>query len=251
MPNLLITIAYDGTPFHGWAWQPKVPTVEGFVQRAIATILDRDPDQLDLQGASRTDSGVHALGQRATFSYIEDREIGAVERGLNGLTPDAILISDARPVPAGFNARHDSRGKHYQFRIWNERYPHPLLLTRTWHVRQELDAQAMVRAAQHLVGQHDFNAFRAADCQALTSERELTRIDVERRGAEVFIDVEGTAFLKYMVRIIVGTLVEVGRGKWHPDRVAEVLESGDRRLAGPTAQPQGLTLLKVFYDLES
>lgn len=251
MPNVLITIAYDGTPFHGWAWQPQVPTVEGFMRRAVAQILDRDESELDLQGASRTDAGVHALGQRVSFSFDEPRTLHDVFRGLNGLTPDSIRVDDIREVPAGFNARHDSRGKHYRFRIWNKRHPHPLLLTRTWHVKPPLDHEAMHRGAQHLLGEHDFSAFRAADCQALTTGREMRRVDVIRSGDEIIIDVEGTAFLKYMVRIMVGTLVEVGRHKWEPDHIAQILSGADRTLAGPTAQPQGLTLLEVYYDLDA
>lgn len=249
MPNVLVKIAYDGTPFHGWAWQRDVPTVERAVQEALARLLNRPPETLDLQGASRTDAGVHALGQSATFSFDENRTLRELQRGLNGLTPDTIRFSDIREVPQGFNARHDSRGKHYRFRIWNERHPHPLLLDRTWHIRKELHADRMVSGAKHLVGEYDFSSFRAANCQAMTTVRRLDRVDVERRGDEIVIDVEGTAFLKYMVRNIVGTLVDVGRGAFAPDDVAAIRDARDRQAAGPTAEPQGLTLLEVFYDV--
>lgn len=246
--NVLLTISYDGTPYHGWAWQPGLPTVEGALQLALSRFLNRGVETLDLQGASRTDAGVHALGQRATFSFEEERSLHEIVRGLNGLTPNTIRIDSAIEVPAGFNARHDSRGKHYRFRIDNERFAHPLKLNRAWHVRKPLDAERMHAAAQHLLGTHDFSSFRASDCQAATTEREMTRFEVRRDDTEVVIDVEGTAFLKYMVRTFVGTLVEVGRGKWEPDRLVEILAAKDRQAAGPTAEPQGLTLLEVFYD---
>ena len=157
---------------------------------------------------------------------------------------------DARQLKdAGFNARHDSRGKHYRFRIHNERYPHPLELDRTWHVKKPLDAERMHRGAQAFLGTHDFASFRASDCQAVTTTRTMTRVDVERRGHEVVVDVEGTAFLKYMVRNFVGTLVEIGRGKFEVDSIPAILAARARSAAGPTAEPQGLTLLEGFYDL--
>jgi tRNA pseudouridine38-40 synthase len=244
-----VKVSYDGTPFHGWAWQPEVPTVEGALKGALAKLLNRSVATLDFQGASRTDAGVHALGQRATFSVYEDRTLREIVRGLNGLTPDTIRIDEALEVPEGFNARHDSRGKHYRFRIYNARFPHPLELDRTWHVRKPLDATLMHQAAQDLLGTHDFTSFRASDCQAQTTVREMTRVDVVRHGDEVVIDVEGTAFLKYMVRNFVGTLVEIGRGKMPADAIPSILAAKDRQKAGPTAEPQGLTLLEVFYDL--
>jgi tRNA pseudouridine38-40 synthase len=210
-------------------------------------MLYRDVGTLDFQGASRTDAGVHALGQRATFSFEERRTLRELVRGLNGLTPDTIRVESAREVPEGMNARHDSRGKHYRFRIYNSRYPHPLELNRTWHVKNKLDAARMHEAAQHLLGTHDFTSFRASDCQAQTTVREMTHLDVQRHGEDVIVNVRGTAFLKYMVRNFVGTLVEVGRGRMTPDEIPGVLAARDRQVAGPTAEPQGLTLIEVFY----
>lgn len=248
MQNLLITIAYEGTPYHGWAIQNDVVTVEGKLREAIRSLFNLSPeDPLEFQGASRTDAGVHAMGQCANLICDESRTLSQVERGLNALTPDDILIVSVRPVHKEFNARHDAEGKHYRYRIWNDTYPHPLLLDRTWHVPYSLDVAAIQDAAEHLVGTYDFASFRAADCQAKSTIREITSIEVFKIGKELTIDVQGTAFLKNMVRIIVGTLIEVGRGKKSVEEMSEIRDACDRKMAGPTAPPQGLMLLSIDY----
>lgn len=244
---LRLHISYDGTPFHGWQAQPGgVPTVQGSLIKALARFLDRPEDEIALQGASRTDAGVHALGQVASTVFDDSRTVWDYVRALNALTPDAISVNHGELIPV-FNARHDSRGKRYEYRIWNHRFVHPLERHRTWAFKHNLDIDRMRQAAELMLGQHDFSAFRAADCQAVTTQRELHRVDVLAQGPDVRIVVEGTAFLKNMVRIIVGTLAEVGCGQLEIEAVSKALKSGDRNDAGMTAQPQGLTLQEVFY----
>lgn len=244
-----MVVAYDGTAYHGWQIQSEDRSVEGDLTAAAARVLDCSPDELKLQGASRTDAGVHALGQVAHLAYdVErDRTTWDIVRGLNGLTDDDICVIYVEPAPPGFHARHSARGKIYRYDIWNHRFPHPLERHRAWRVNGDLDLDAMRRAAQKLVGEHDFEAFRAADCSAETTVRELNRVEILVDGPRLTVEVEGTAFLKYMVRVIVGTLVYVGAGRLDADVVDEMFATGDRGLGGETAPPQGLRLVEVFY----
>ncbi len=241
-------ISYDGTPFHGWQTQPGgVATVQGFLLEALAKMLDKNIEDVALQGASRTDAGVHALGQVASTVFDERRDVWDYVRGLNALTPKQISVNYGQLIDGRFNARHDTGGKRYEFRVWNHRFEHPLLCDRTWHYRLPLDLERMQIAAAFLVGKHNFSAFQAADCQSSTSIRDVWKVEVDRDGHEIRIVVEGSAFLKNMVRIIAGTLVEVGCGILEPDAVAKAVETGRRDHAGMTAMPQGLTLVEVFY----
>jgi tRNA pseudouridine38-40 synthase len=242
-------VAYDGTAYHGWQIQTRDRSVEGDLTLAATQILDCGPDDVKIQGASRTDAGVHALGQVAHICYDIDRERSTWDfvRGLNGLTDDDIGVIYVEPAPEGFHARHSSRGKIYRYEIWNHRFAHPLRRNRQWRINGPLDLDAMRQAAQKLVGEHNFEAFRAADCSAETNVRELTRVDVFNDGPRIIIEVEGTAFLKYMVRIIVGTLVDVAQGQQQPEVIDQMFETHDRGLGGMTAPPQGLTLVEIFY----
>ncbi len=244
-----ILVAYEGTAYHGWQIQSVDRSVEGDLTQAAARILDCSLDEVKVQGASRTDSGVHALGQVAHIAYEVDRERSTWDfvRGLNALTDDDICVVYVEPVPEGFHARHSARGKIYRYEIWNHRFAHPHRHRRQWRVNGELDFEAMQQAAEKLVGEHDFEAFRAADCDAVTTVRELRRVEVSRDGPRVVIEVEGTAFLKYMVRIIVGTLVYIGAGTREPSVIDAMFETRDRALGGITAPPSGLTLVEVFY----
>jgi tRNA pseudouridine38-40 synthase len=246
MQNVRILIAYDGSSYHGWAQQPDVPTVQGAVREALRRILATD--DVELQGASRTDAGVHAVGQVANFRHDTNRTMWDFVRGLNALTPRDVTIWHAEAIDEDFNARHDSNGKRYRYRIWPHRWEHPLRRGQTWNVRHPIDVDRMRQAARDLVGEHDFTSFRAANCQALTTERKLTRVEVEESDDEFVLWVEGTAFLKYMVRNIAGTLIDVGRGRIEPDAIPEILAARDRGAAGQTAPPWGLTLMEVFYD---
>jgi len=240
-------IAYDGTELHGWAKQPGLPTVQGLLMEALGTMLNRPAETVQLQGASRTDAGVHASGQVASF--VRDPRLNEwdYERGLNALTPHSILVRSIEFLDFPFNARFDSQGKRYEYRIWNQRYPEPLERHRTWTFGAELDLDAMREASAFLIGEKDFAAFRAADCQSVSTIRKITSIEIVQEGRLVRIVVKGNAFMKNMVRIIAGSLAEVGEGRIPPDRIKDALDAGDRRLAGRTAPPEGLCLMEVFY----
>lgn len=245
MPTLRLHIAYAGTHYHGWQKQRGLPTVEGEILKGLQQILNGA--DFEFQGASRTDAGVHALGQVASLVHETSRVPWDFVRGLNALTEDDITINHAEEVADGFNARHDSRGKIYRYTIWNYRFHHPLLKHLMWRVKETLDVDRMRIAAAYLVGTFDFSSFRAADCQAKSTMREIRRVDIKVDDRRIIIEVEGSAFLKYMVRIMVGTLVDVGSGLIAPDDLPKIIEAKDRAAAGVTAQPQGLQLVEVFY----
>lgn len=240
-----LTIEYDGGGFHGWQAQPDQRTVQGVLQQALTTVL-RQP--VALQGASRTDAGVHAVGQVASFEAETDLPPARIARGANALAGPEVAVVEALVAPAGFDARRDSIGKRYRYRLLNRPAPSPTLRHTAWHVSRELDLGAMREAASRLVGTHDFAGFRAADCGRTSTVRELTRVAiVSSADAVLDIEVEGNAFLKNMVRIIAGTIVDIGLGAKPVDVVDEVLASGDRTRAGRTAPACGLTLLEVLY----
>lgn len=250
-PVVALTVAYDGTGFAGFARQPALATVQGEVEKALDTALRHEVRTV---GAGRTDSGVHALGQVMTFpsgSAVPDTE--KLRRSLDALTPETISVKEARLARAGFSARFDAVSREYRYRLVPGQVA-PLFLGRfAWHVPKELDCEAMRQAAAALVGEHDFRSF----CVAESANEERTtvrRVDVlevvqeEQLGeACTVVRVVGNAFLHSMVRVIVGTLVEVGCGRRDPEWPAEALEARDRSAAGPTAPAHGLTLWRVEY----
>ena len=244
--TLYLKVAYDGTAYAGWQIQPRDPTVQGRLEAALAT-LEGQPTRI--HGAGRTDAGVHALAQGASFHTESTIPPRGYLLGLNAQLPQDIAVLEVRQAPAEFHARHSARGKHYRYSLWNAPTRQPLITRFAWHRHKPLDDEAMARAARHLEGEHDFNAFRAADCDRAHAVRRLWRVAVTRHPHLIWIDVEGTAFLKHMVRIVVGSLVQVGLGKQPPDWIATVLESRDRRQAGPTAPPEGLCLERVYYPV--
>ena len=248
MPRVRLRIAYRGTAYHGWQRQNEARSIEGEMRRALGTLLQRPAEALIFQGASRTDAGVHALAQTAHFDHDTAHDEWTFVRGLNALTPDDITVVRAEEVASEFDARRSSTGKLYRYRIWRHKFAHPLLLHDAWHVPRELDLDAMREAAGRLVGEHDFAGFRASDCQAQTTKRHLRRVELEASDAnDLFIWVEGDAFLKYMVRVISGTLMEVGTGRIEPNKIETILKSANRQLAGVTAPPHGLTLMEMYY----
>ena len=247
MPVFKLTIEYLGANFHGWQEQPDqgLRTVQGVLREALTTVV-RQP--VALQGASRTDAGVNALGQVASLAVETDLSAGRIAKGATALAGPDVSVVDAVVAPEIFDARRDSIGKRYRYRLLNRSAPSPILDAVSWHVPRPLDLAAMTAAAERLVGAHDFAGFRSADCGREHTERELTRVAlVAREGAVIDIEVEGTAFLKQMVRIIAGTLVDIGLGARPVGVVDEVLESGERARAGRTAPAQGLTLIEVLY----
>lgn len=240
-------VAYNGAAYHGWARQPVVPTVEGALRKAVSTFLNVPPSEFTFQGASRTDAGVHAEAQTVHLEYQATRPLKGVVRALNTLSPQDITVYRVEPIDDAFHARHSARGKIYMYQIWNHLFYHPMLLDRIWKVERPLDVDRMREAAAHLIGTHDFAAFRSRDCQSPTTVRHITRVDIEQDGSLVKVWVEGSAFLKYMVRIIIGTLVDVGTGRLNTDATARMIQTGERGEGGITAPPQGLTLKKIHY----
>lgn len=246
VPVLKLTVQYDGTRFVGWQLQRNGPSVQAEVERALSA-LHHAP--LKVTAAGRTDAGVHALGQVVSFRAERPLPLVAYVKGMNALLPPDVAVREAALMPEGFDARRDARGKRYRYRIENVPTRAPLSRQRCWQVFRPLDAEAMRRAALPLVGRHDFASFQAADCEAHHAVRDLRRLEVlGETGGEIQVVAEATAFVKHMVRNLVGTLAEVGLGTRTPESMAELLASLDRTRAGPTAPPQGLCLEEVFYD---
>jgi tRNA pseudouridine38-40 synthase len=242
--TLRVVVAYDGTDFSGWQRQPSVRTVQGCLEDGIRTLLG---EEVFVRGAGRTDAGVHADGQVASLALASRIPPHGLLRGLNSILPADVALLDVAEADPTFDARFSARGKIYRYTVWNHRVRSPRHARTTWHVRRTLDMAAIRQAAAALVGEHDFRAFRASDCERRTTRRLVRRLDVDRQGALLTIDVEATAFLKNMVRILVGTLIDIGRGQLGPEAIARMLETGDRAAGGITAPPQGLTLLHVLY----
>ena len=244
--NILLTVAYQGARYSGWQIQPRSPTVQGKIQARLETMTQH---ALRLRAAGRTDAGVHAAGQVANFRTTSDIPNKGFLRGLNAMLPDDIGIREVREVSLAFDARRHNTGKRYRYSLYNLRPASPIHAPNTWHVRRPLDLLAMAQAGAHLCGRHHFDAFRSARCDRENTLRTLYRVTVAQDGPLVHIDVEGSAFLRNMVRIIAGTLLEAGRGRMDPDAVPGILAGLDRRKAGPTAPPHGLSLMEVFtYD---
>jgi tRNA pseudouridine38-40 synthase len=247
-PALRLTVAYDGADFAGWQLQPNQRTVQGEVEAALCLLL-RHPARAIAAG--RTDAGVHAEGQVVSVALGPGDELPlrAFVKGLNRFLPEDVVVCDASFEPHGFDARQKARGKHYRYRLLNRRTRSPLHRRTHWVVFVPLDLAAMEVAARSLVGEHDFAAFRSSDCPARTTRRRIDRLDLSWDAArqELTFDVEGTAFLKHMVRNLVGTLVAVGRHRLGADQIPEILASGDRKRAGPTAPAHGLCLVSVKF----
>ncbi len=244
--TLKLVLAYDGTEFHGWQRQAGVRTVQAEVEEVLRRVL-RHP--LVVRGASRTDAGVHARGQVATVTTGSPIPTGNLRRAAGCRLPPDIALLDVAEVPAGFDATRDAVSKLYRYRIHNAAYrPVACLAQRyAWHVWYPLDLDRLKAAARRLVGTHDFAAFASPGAERATTVRTVRGITVQVRGPEVVLDVEGDGFLYNQVRNMVGTLIEVARGHWPPERVDTILAARDRAQAGPTAPPQGLCLQWIRY----
>jgi tRNA pseudouridine38-40 synthase len=244
MPRLKLTLEYDGTDYVGWQRQLNGTSVQEVLERALSELFGAKVATLV---AGRTDAGVHALGQVVAFDAPRTLPVSAYLRGLSGLLPEDVSVVEATEVPADFDPRRDALGKRYRYLISNRLVRSPLRRRTHWELFAPLDMKAMEEAARPLLGAHDFSAFRAANCEANTTVRTLRELTLCASGEVVQFELEGRAFLKHMVRNIVGTLVEVGRGRQSAPWVAAVLASCDRTRAGPTAPPQGLVLVEVRY----
>ncbi len=252
--TLALTVGYDGAAFAGFARQPGQLTVQGALEDAASTAMRRP---VEITGAGRTDAGVHALGQVVSFDLepAEEPDPHALLRSINGLAGPHIVVAEVRRAPHGFSARFDAVAREYRYRIVPGPVP-PVFLSRySWWIKRSLDLAAMRRAAQTLVGEHDFKSFcvaESAEGKRTMRHIELLEITTERELGEHALSVRivGNAFLHSMVRVIVGTLVEVGAGRRPDSWVEQVLDARDRSLAGPTAPPEGLTLWHVSYPEE-
>jgi tRNA pseudouridine38-40 synthase len=248
-----ITLAYDGTDFVGWQRQAAGTSIQGLLEAVLAQL---DQRAVNVAGAGRTDAGVHALGQVASFSLARRIESGALLRALNARLPRAIRVMAAERVPDSFHARFAATAKTYRYRIWNTGVACPFERAFTWHVVEPLDRPAMADAAALVEGVHDFAAFKAAGGATRSTEREVYSSQIvggrSPGGPALLVyEISGDGFLRHMVRAIVGTLVEIGRGRRPVERMAEVLARRDRALAGPTAPAHGLVLVGVEYGARS
>jgi tRNA pseudouridine38-40 synthase len=245
MPRYKLLVEYDGTPFVGWQIQAGGLSVQGLLAEAVASFAG---EQVAVQGAGRTDAGVHALGQVAHVDLAKDWDTDTVRDALTAhLRPHPIAVLAAERVADDFDARFSARQRHYHYRIVNRRADLALDRFRAWRVARPLDAAAMHGAAQALVGRHDFTTFRAAECQAKSPVKTLDRLDVERTGEEVRVHAAARSFLHHQVRSMVGSLVLVGDGKWSATDLSAALAARDRTLCGPVAPPEGLYLVSVDY----
>jgi len=245
VPRFKLTIEYDGTPFSGWQVQADRPSVQGVLAAALEAFSG---EKVPVQGAGRTDAGVHARGQVAHVDLSKEWDPDTVRDALNAhLRPHPVAILAAERVAEDFNARTSAIKRHYLYRIINRRADLTLDAGRTWRVARPLDAAAMHAAAQRLVGKHDFTTFRSTECQAKSPVKTLDRLDVERQGDAVNIWASARSFLHSQVRSMVGSLEMVGEGKWSPDNLSRVLEARDRTACGQVAPPDGLYLMRVDY----
>ena len=242
--NIRLTIEYDGSRYCGWQVQPNGISIQSVLESAIATFFAKPAR---VTGSGRTDAGVHALGQVANFRVDSAPDFFRLVRGLNALTPPDITIKEASAVADEFDARRDGRSRTYEYLILNRATPSPFYLNRAWHVHEKISPELISAARTCLVGEHDFSSFRAAACEAAHPVRKVYRNSLERRGELLVYTIEATAFLRHMVRNIVGTLVEVGRGLRTPAEFRDLLAARDRTQAGRTAPPGGLYLLEVKY----
>lgn len=241
-----LVLEYHGGRFVGWQRQPHGLSVQQVVEEALEALLG---EQVHVRASGRTDAGVHALGQVAAFTTRVSRSAKSVRDGLTGFLPPEVACVSAEAVALDFDPRRDQRRKTYRYTWLDRRSRSPLWADRAWHWRRgPLDDRAMDRAVQALVGDHHFDSFRAVGCAARHTWRTLEEARVSRAGSLVHLDLVGTGFLRHMVRIVAGTVAEVGAGKVGEDHLARVLAARDRRLAGRTAPPHGLTLVSVVYD---
>jgi tRNA pseudouridine38-40 synthase len=245
MRIIRLLLEFDGTDFHGWQHQPGLRTVQGVLTRALEA-MTRESHLL--RSSSRTDAGVHASAMPVMFKTGRDIPLEGVVRGLNGALPPDLAVREALEMPEGWDPRWNSVGKTYIYRIRTAPIPSAHDARFVWNLARSLDVSAMQTGAAHLLGTHDFSAFRAAECDSVSTERDMWAVDVKAFEDEVRVRVYANAFMRNMVRIIVGTLVEVGLGRFVPDAVADILASGDRTRAGRTVPSRGLCLKEVFFE---
>ena len=245
MKRIMLIVAYDGTDYHGWQLQPGVPTIEGELNKALTALLG---EEIQVIGASRTDSGVHALCNAAVFDTDTKIPAQKIAYALNQRLPEDIRIQKSKETEPDFHPRHCASRKTYEYRILNREFPLPTKRRYAHFTYVPLDEEKMRQAAGYLKGEHDFMRFCASAAVVETTVRTLYELEVIRDGEEIILRVCGSGFLYNMVRIIAGTLMEVGRGNIEPEKMQEILQAKDRSAAGPTAPACGLTLVRYEWQ---
>lgn len=244
MKKVKLIVAYDGTEYCGWQVQPNGESIESMLNAALSDLTGED---IKVVGASRTDAGVHAKGNVAVFETNVRMPGEKVSFALNQRLPDDIVIQESCEVDMDFHPRHCKSSKTYEYKILNRTFNDPMLRRYCYFYYMKLDINRMREGAQYLIGEHDFRSFSAPKTQARDFVRTIYSIDIEAENDVITLRIKGNGFLYNMVRIIVGTLLEVGRGQMEPEEVKNILEARDRRMAGPTAPPEGLTLVRIDY----
>ena len=244
MKRIGMVVAYDGTNYSGWQIQPNGITIQGILNEELSRLLG---EEIEVQGASRTDAGVHALGNVCVFDTNSRIPGEKFSYALNQSLPEDIRIQLSEEVEPDFHPRYADSEKTYEYRILNRRFPVPTERLYSYFYHYKLDERLMQEAASFLIGEHDFASFCGSGAQVKSTVRTITRAEVERDGDMVIITVSGTGFLYNMVRIIAGTLIEIGNGQYPPERMQDILDARDREAAGPTAPACGLTLMGIEY----
>lgn len=245
MYNIKLTLEYDGTNYSGWQIQKNTSnTIQEELEKAL-TIINKKP--VKVQGSGRTDAGAHALGQVASVMLDVLIPVDRIPIALNSLLPEDIVCLKAESMDSGFHARYDAVGKKYRYRIYNKKMPSVFCYKYVYHYIPKLNLSLMREAASALIGTKDFSAFRSAACSANDTVKTITSIEIIDKEPEVWIEIIGSGFLYNMVRIIVGTLIEVSSGKIKKGNIKNIIESRDRKLAGFTVPARGLTLVEVYY----
>jgi len=244
MKRIMLTVAYDGTGYNGWQVQPNGVTIEGQLNKALSELFNED---ITVIGASRTDAGVHALCNMAVFDTENKIAPEKIAAALNARLPEDIRIQKSIQVPDDFHPRHCNTRKTYEYRIYMGKYENPIGRQYAHFVYVPLNMENMQKAADYLVGEHDFKSFCVAKAQVLSTVRTIYEAKVQKEGNYLTIRISGSGFLFNMVRIIAGTLLEVGRGTLKPEQMKEILDAKDRQAAGPTAPARGLTLVDFQF----
>ena len=247
MRNIKLVLEYNGSTFFGFQKQPGQPTIQEALEKALSSFFNH---KMKISAASgRTDTGVHAEGQVVNFKTTSPHGIRQIQKGLNAYLPPPVVIKEVEEVPLDFHARYSARSKVYEYRVWNHPYRSPLLAERVFHVPQALNILAIRTAAKFFLGKHDFRSFTSVPAikKGRSCVRTIKQFRISKQGYLILFHVEADGFLYHMIRNMVGTLLEVGKGKRKPEVIQTILKAKDRRLAGMTAPALGLTLLRVAY----
>ncbi|MCR5453005.1 MAG: tRNA pseudouridine(38-40) synthase TruA [Lachnospiraceae bacterium] len=245
--NYKLKIAYDGSRYYGWEHQPDKDTIQGKLENVLAKMVDKEPEDIDIIGAGRTDAGVHARAMTASVKLDTDMTANGIRDYMNRYLPDDIAVAEVREASDRFHARYNAQGKTYQYTLFDGPV-HPVFNRKYYQVLDRpIDVELMQKAAEYMVGEQDFKSFCGNSHFKKSTVRRIESLTVRRSKGYIYVTVSGTGFLQNMVRIIVGTLIEVGYERMKPEDIPVILEKKDRRLAGPTAPAKGLCLLNVRY----